>query len=153
MRYFNLMTGPLLLVEEAGELTGLHFDDGRFSPAHSSFGETALLAEAVSQLDEYFMGSRKNFELPLAPSGTDFQLRCWRALLAVPYGERASYRQVAIAAGSPKAFRAAGGACNRNPIAIIIPCHRITGADGSLVGFGGGLEIKRRLLEHEAKYR
>ncbi len=110
-----------------------------------------LHRKAAEQLREYFDGKRKVFDLPLAPVGTEFQMRCWDALLEVPYGETRSYGDIARAAGSPKGFRAVGMANNRNPIAMIIPCHRIIGSDGKLVGYGGGLDIKVFLLELERK--
>ena len=114
--------------------------------------ETPLLAEACRQLGEYFTGERKSFELQLAPKGTPFQLRCWEALLRIPYGATTTYGDIARAVGSPKGFRAVGLANNRNPIAIIIPCHRVIGSDGKLVGFGGGLDVKSFLLMHEAQH-
>lgn len=112
--------------------------------------ETALLREAGSQLLEYFQGKRKEFVLPLSPNGTKFQQKVWQALCTIPYGETRSYGQIAAQIGQPKASRAVGGANNRNPIMIFIPCHRVIGADGSLTGFGGGLEAKKYLLELEA---
>jgi len=102
------------------------------------------------QLTAYFEGRLKRFDLPLAPVGTAFQLSVWEALKAIPYGEVASYGEIARAIGNPKAVRAVGGANARNPIPIIIPCHRVIGSDGSLTGFGGGLETKRRLLDLES---
>jgi methylated-DNA-[protein]-cysteine S-methyltransferase len=107
-------------------------------------------ADARAQLVEYFEGDRTSFELSLSPTGTPFQLRVWNALRTIPYAETASYSEVAAAIGSPRASRAVGLANGRNPIAIVIPCHRVIGADGSLVGYGGGLDRKRRLLELEA---
>ena len=109
-----------------------------------------LLQQAFTQLEEYLAGKRKNFSLPLAPQGTPFMLRVWHALQDVPYGKTASYKDIACAIGSPKAARAVGLANNKNPLAIFIPCHRIIGANGKLVGYGGGLEIKRTLLALEA---
>lgn len=104
------------------------------------------------QLQEYFSGSRKIFDLPLAPIGTDFQMRCWDALLQIPYGETRSYGDIARSVECPKGFRAVGMANNRNPISIVIPCHRVIGSDGKLVGFGGGLDIKKFLLDMENRY-
>ena len=115
--------------------------------------ETPLNKEAATQIKEYLKGSRKDFDLPLKPEGTDFQLRVWQALLAIPYGETRSYQEIAEQAGNIKACRAVGLANNRNPIAIIIPCHRVIGKNGSLTGYGGGLEIKARLLELEKNNR
>jgi methylated-DNA-[protein]-cysteine S-methyltransferase len=102
------------------------------------------------ELDEYFAGTRREFELELEPRGNDFELRVWRALLEIPYGETASYGEIARRVGSPDAARAVGVANARNPIAVIVPCHRVIGADGTLTGYGGGLERKRLLLDLES---
>ncbi|HBT76686.1 MAG TPA: methylated-DNA--[protein]-cysteine methyltransferase [Planctomycetaceae bacterium] len=115
--------------------------------------ETGLIGKAAEQLKEYLAGERTDFELPLAPAGTPFQMAVWSALRQVPYGATRSYGQIANAIGKPTASRAVGGANNRNPIAIIVPCHRIIGADGSLTGYAGGMDLKRRLLDLEKKYR
>ena len=104
---------------------------------------------AITQLGEYFAGSRRDFELPLDLHGTQFQVAAWNALAEIPYGRTASYGQQAASIGRPKAVRAIGGANGRNPVAIVLPCHRIVGADGSLTGFGGGIEVKKWLLDHE----
>lgn len=104
---------------------------------------------AFSQLTEYFLGKRKSFTFPIEMQGTDFQKRVWRALCDIPYGETRSYKDIAIAIGNPKACRAVGMANNKNPIAIVVPCHRVIGANGSLVGYAGGLEMKTALLELE----
>lgn len=104
---------------------------------------------AAEQLADYFAGERRTFDLALAPRGTDFQLRVWMALRAIPYGETRSYGELAIAVGSPKGSRAVGLANGRNPFSIIVPCHRVIGADGSLTGFGGGVDRKRFLLDLE----
>lgn len=101
------------------------------------------------QLTEYEKGTRKTFELPLHLKGTDFQKLVWNALLEIPYGETRSYQEIAIRIGKPKALRAVGGACNRNPIGIIVPCHRVIGKNGSLTGYAGGLSYKELLLNHE----
>lgn len=105
--------------------------------------------DAITQLEEYFTGSRRNFELPLDLQGTEFQVAAWNALAEIPFGRTASYGQQAASIGRPKAVRAIGGANGRNPVAIVLPCHRIVGADGSLTGFGGGIEVKKWLLDHE----
>jgi methylated-DNA-[protein]-cysteine S-methyltransferase len=115
--------------------------------------ETSLIKKAAKQLEEYFEGKRKIFNLPIAPQGTEFQLKIWQALKHIPYGETRSYGEIAFNAGNPKACRAVGMANNRNPIVILIPCHRVIGSNGSLTGFGGGLELKKKLLELEAKWR
>ncbi len=109
----------------------------------------AVIQECLKQLDEYFRGGRKSFSLSLSLSGTDFQERVWRRLLKIPFGQTASYRDLAEAVGSPGAFRAVGGANHRNPISIIVPCHRVVGHSGGLVGYGGGLWRKEWLLRHE----
>ena len=112
---------------------------------------TQLSERAFSELSEYFAGKRKEFDLPLALSGTPFQKKVWKALADIPYGEARSYRDIANAVGSPKAFRAVGGANHVNPICILIPCHRVVNSDGGLGGYGGGLDMKKILLELERK--
>ena len=111
--------------------------------------EPEIITHTKRQLDEYFAGKRSSFDLPLAPRGTDFQQQVWAALCAIPYGQTQSYGQIAAYVGRPKAARAVGGANNKNPIAIIIPCHRVIGASGAMVGYRGGLDIKHQLLELE----
>jgi methylated-DNA-[protein]-cysteine S-methyltransferase len=141
----NSPIGPLTLTERDGALAGLAFGArGACDPP------TPLLRRATGQLNEYFAGERRSFDLPLAPSGTEFQLACWQALAEIPYGETRSYGEQARRIGRPDRARAVGAANGANPIAIILPCHRVIGADGSLTGFGGGLETKRRLLDLEA---
>ena len=112
--------------------------------------ETQLLKEASKQLDEYFNKKRKIFDLPLLPHGTDFQKKVWKALQTIPYGETCSYGKLAEITGNPKASRAVGNANNRNPIHIIIPCHRVIGHNGSLTGYAAGVEVKQKLLEIES---
>ena len=107
--------------------------------------------DAVTQLEEYCDGSRRDFDLPLDLQGTEFQVAAWRALADISYGHTASYGQQAASIGRPKAVRAIGGANGRNPVAIVLPCHRIVGADGSLTGFGGGIAVKKWLLDHEQR--
>ena len=141
----NSPIGPLTLTERDGALVRLSF--GAHGPCDPP---TPLLRRATGQLNEYFAGTRQEFDLPLEPSGTEFQLACWRALSQIPYGETRSYGEQARNIGRPDRAGAIGSANGANPIAIILPCHRVIGADGSLVGFGGGLETKRRLLELEA---
>ncbi len=137
--------GPVTLEGTGSAVTGLRF--GALGPNCPD----ALLLEAARQLDEYFAGARREFSLPLLPRGTEFQRRVWRALETIPYGETRSYGGVAAAIGNPKAARAVGMANNRNPISIIIPCHRVIGAGGGLVGYGGGLDAKEFLLALERK--
>ena len=111
--------------------------------------ETPVLKKTVEELKEYFAGERKNFDIPLAPVGTKFQNQVWAALCTIPYGETRSYKDIAVQIGNEKACRAVGMANNRNPIMIIIPCHRVIGANGKLVGYGGGLDVKEALLNLE----
>lgn len=147
----NSPAGPLLLALSARGLTRLEFDRGQ--PAEGDDQTWQESADALQpwlrQLDEYFSGHRQSFSLPLDLRGTDFQLKCWRALLDIPYGETRSYRDIAQAIAHPHAFRAVGMSNNRNPIAIVVPCHRVIASDGSLCGYGGGLDIKRKLLDLE----
>jgi len=140
--------GQVCIAEEEGRVTQLLLGKDPVLPAAEQ-AETALLKEAFRQLAEYLSGERKAFDLPLAPAGTPYQRKVWQALLKIPYGATASYKEVAAQTGNAKAARAVGMANNRNPIPIFIPCHRVIGADGSLVGYGCGLDIKRRLLELE----
>jgi methylated-DNA-[protein]-cysteine S-methyltransferase len=145
--------GELLAsADTAGRITGLHFIDGHRLPARDSkwVRDEEALAPLRHQLEEYFAGELRGFELDLAPSGSPFQLDVWRALCAIPYGETASYGEIATVVGQPGAARAVGGANNRNPIAIVIPCHRVIGANGTLTGYGGGLPRKQQLLALEA---
>lgn len=109
----------------------------------------AILRACVAQLAEYFRGARRKFDLPLAPAGTDFQLRVWQALRTIPYGKTASYLDIAHALGDPRAVRAVGRANGQNPIAIIVPCHRVIGRNGRLIGYAGGVWRKQWLLQHE----
>jgi methylated-DNA-[protein]-cysteine S-methyltransferase len=146
--------GRLLLTADADALTGVHFEGGRdaIAPAPDwRLDDEALpLRRAREQLAEYCGGQRQAFDLPLRPKGTEFQQRVWAAIARVPFGQRITYRELAVRAGSPEGSRAAGLATGRNPIALVIPCHRIVGSNGSLTGFGGGLATKKSLLEFEA---
>lgn len=143
--------GRLTLAASATALHAIEFENNRHPQARADWvaGETDLLRQAARQLQEYFQGHRRQFELPLAPSGTDFQRAAWQALAAIPYGETRSYAQQAVALGRPNATRAVGAANGRNPLPILLPCHRVIGANGALTGFGGGIGIKRWLLDHE----
>ncbi len=142
----------LVTIDPAGRLTRLHFPDGLRTPVPPPdwIRDEEAFLELRRQLDAYFAGELRCFELDLAPSGTHFQRQVWGALCEIPYGATASYGEIAHAVGQPGAARAVGGANNRNPIAIVIPCHRVIGASGSLTGYGGGLDRKRRLLALEA---
>jgi len=133
--------------KKGGAITGVFF--GTKPPVDFVKAETPVIKKAAAQIEEYLSGKRKKFTLPLVMHGTEFQLAVWRALQDIPYGETRSYREIAAAIGRPKAVRAVGMANNRNPISIIVPCHRVIGHDGSLVGYGGGLPLKQRLLELE----
>jgi methylated-DNA-[protein]-cysteine S-methyltransferase len=144
--------GELLLAGDGDTLQLLHMQEGR-STVRVGPGWTrseAAFAHAREQLEEYFAGRRRTFDLPLGPAGNEFELAVWEALLEIPYGETMSYGELALQIGKPGAARAVGVANARNPIALIIPCHRVIGADGSLTGYGGGLERKRLLLDLEA---
>ncbi|MGH2889503.1 MAG: methylated-DNA--[protein]-cysteine S-methyltransferase [Solirubrobacteraceae bacterium] len=141
--------GPLTLVAGLAGLRRLAFA-GPGPALDERDRDPRALARVAEQLDEYFSGSRRRFELELDLAGTPFQLAVWRALLQIPYGETVSYAHVARAIGRVERVRAVGAANGRNPIAIIVPCHRVIGADGSLTGYGGGLERKRALLDLEA---
>ena len=147
--------GPLTLVARNGVLTGLFMDDQRHRPDDGRFGaQTAEGFGAIEdQLAAYFAGERTDFDVPLAMEGTDFQRRVWAALREIPYGETISYGELARRVGNPKASRAVGLANGRNPIGVIVPCHRVVGATGSLTGYGGGIERKRWLLDHERARR
>lgn len=123
------------------------------APAGYELRDTPLLLEAKRQLEEYFAGIRAGFSLPLAPEGTSFQKAVWKELENIPFGETRSYGQIAAAVGNPKACRAVGGAIHRNPIAIMIPCHRVIGANGTLTGYAGGLDVKEALLRLEGAIR
>jgi methylated-DNA-[protein]-cysteine S-methyltransferase len=144
--------GELLLVGDGRALHGLHMQEGRTAITVDPGWEAAEepFAEARTQLAEYFAGRRTVFDLPLAMAGSPFQRRAWRALQDIPYGETISYGDQARRIGRPADPRAVGQANGRNPIAVIVPCHRVIGADGSLTGYGGGVERKRLLLELEA---
>ena len=139
--------GAMRLEADGNGLTAARFVDGKEGPAMP--GKDTCLADAAAQLAEYFAGRRCAFDVPLSPRGTPFQRAVWAELCRIPWGETRCYQQVAAAVGNPKATRAVGMANNRNPLLIFIPCHRVVGKDGALVGYGAGLERKRFLLELE----
>jgi methylated-DNA-[protein]-cysteine S-methyltransferase len=147
--------GTLLLVARDGALAGIYFQGQRYAPAVAADWQRAaddpVLSAARVQLTEYFAGRRTEFALPLAPQGTPFQRAVWAAIATVPYGATVAYRELAARAGRPGSVRAAGTATGRNPLTIVVPCHRIVGADGALTGYAGGLERKRALLALEAR--
>ncbi len=143
--------GDLILTGDGEALTGCYFTGtGHADPTVGLARDDAAFTDAATQLGEYFARERTEFDLPLAPTGTEFQLRVWQQLRAIPYGVTWSYADVARAIGATNGFRAVGLANGRNPISIIVPCHRVIGADGSLTGYGGGIERKRFLLDLES---
>src|SRR5438309_135340 len=161
---FTSPIGPLFMAASSRGLVALEFDsrlpgqqsirpnprDLRTENRRVAFEESPeAMGRYVLEMEEYFAGRRKEFGFPLDLRGTDFQIACWRALLAIPYGETRSYADIARAVRKPQAFRAVGMANNRNPIAIVVPCHRVIASDGTLCGYGGGLDVKRKLLELE----
>jgi methylated-DNA-[protein]-cysteine S-methyltransferase len=139
--------GALRLYEADDELIGLYMSQS--GPKDAAAGRSELLLCASAQLAEYFDGKRKQFDLPLGLRGTAFQIRVWQQLLAIPHGETWSYGELAQAIGQPTASRAVGAANGKNPISIIVPCHRVIGSSGELTGYGGGMPAKRWLLDHE----
>ncbi len=144
--------GALRLVSDGSHLCGLYMGDEHFDRAtagQSLQRDAGPFVEVKRQLKAYFAGTLRVFELPLAAAGTDFQKRVWRELCNIPYGQTINYGELARRIGNPKASRAVGLANGRNPISIIVPCHRVIGANGALTGYGGGLPRKRWLLEHE----
>lgn len=149
IRYNDYKTeiGTIRIAEDNGKICKL--DIAHELPEGWEKRETKILAKAAEELKEYLQGQRSTFDLPLAPQGTDFQKAVWKELIKVPYGATASYGEIAARIGNPRAGRAVGGAAGSNEILILIPCHRIIGSDGSMTGFGGGLEMKRRLLDIE----
>ncbi|MEN3366631.1 MAG: methylated-DNA-[protein]-cysteine S-methyltransferase [Burkholderiales bacterium] len=153
---FNSPLGKLLLSATADGLCGLYFEEHRYFKGTEGWqrNDTHMqLCIAVRQLDEYFTGGRKEFNMALDMPGTAFQQAVWKELLQLPYGATATYRAIAERVANPKAIRAAGTAIGRNPISIIVPCHRVIGTSGSLSGYAGGLERKSYLLAHEEKRR
>jgi methylated-DNA-[protein]-cysteine S-methyltransferase len=146
--------GRLLLVASEGALVGVHFVDGRYAqpvdPSWRRDDQEVVLRQAREQVREYWTGARREFDVVLRPAGTAFQQRVWSEIAGIPFGETISYTELARRAGAPRGIRAAGLATGRNPISIVIPCHRVVGSGGSLTGYGGGLDRKRALLDFEA---
>jgi methylated-DNA-[protein]-cysteine S-methyltransferase len=132
---------------EGKAIIGVFF--GKKPQAGFTRAETPLIKKTATQIEEYLAGKRRQFSVPIAMHGTAFQMAVWRALQSIPFGETRSYKEIAVLIGKPKAVRAVGMANNRNPISIIVPCHRVIGSNGSLTGYGGGLPLKQRLLELE----
>jgi methylated-DNA-[protein]-cysteine S-methyltransferase len=154
--FYHCSFASLELSATDGALAGIRFIDGNGFSAGFSVGsavgpaeDAAILDLAAMQLDQWFSGTRTDFDLPLAPQGTPFMSAVWNALCEIPYGQTASYSDIAAALGNPQAVRAVGMANHRNPVAIVIPCHRVIGKDGSLTGYAGGLALKERLLAFE----
>lgn len=143
--------GPLTLVATDGTLAGLYMTDQRHRPPTETFGrpDPGPFGEAIGQLDAYFAGDLREFDLPMRLEGTPFQRTVWAELRRIPYGETRSYGQLALNLGKPGASRAVGLANGKNPVGIIVPCHRVIGASGSLTGYGGGLDRKQQLLAFE----
>ena len=146
--FYDCLIGRIGITERDGKITNVYITNKELSQ-DMQLSETPLLKEAARQLKSYFAGELKEFSLPLEPSGTDFMKQVWAALCGIPYGKTATYGEIAERVGRPKAARAVGLANNRNPIPIFIPCHRVIGADGSLTGYAGGLDMKKKLLDLE----
>lgn len=150
---FGTPLGPLLATAVGGALTGLYFETERHAPAvlPEWIEDPAedVLRDCARQVREFLDRRRERFELPLAPEGSDFQRRVWTEIAAIPYGRTLTYAELARRVGAPSASRAAGAATGRNPLSIVVPCHRVVGSSGSLTGYAGGLERKQRLLEIE----
>ncbi len=143
----------VLTVDDDDALTGLYRLDQKHLPSEAGLGELdeTAGAQVVAQLDEYFAGTRHTFDLRLAARGTDFQRAVWEALMEIPYAHTSTYGELASSLGRPTASRAVGGATGRNPISIIVPCHRLVGSTGHLIGYAGGAETKQLLLDHERR--
>ncbi|MDE7389779.1 MAG: methylated-DNA--[protein]-cysteine S-methyltransferase, partial [Lachnospiraceae bacterium] len=149
--YYRSPIGTLMISDNGKELIGLTLSANGCQTENSS--KTSVVSQKLSvQLDEYFSGKRKNFDIPIHFGGTDFQNKVWYELTQIPYGCTKSYGEIARAIGNPKSCRAVGGANNKNPIMIVVPCHRVIGADGKLVGYAHGTEMKKFLLELEQEY-
>lgn len=144
---FKTDIGSVHVAEEDGAITEVTLP-GEKAPV-GEMSKTPLLEMAAVQISEYLQGRRREFTVPLAPQGSEFAMKVWREMLAIPYGNVCTYGEMAEAIGRPKAARAVGQACNRNPISILIPCHRVVGAGGKLTGYAGGLDLKERLLRLE----
>ncbi len=152
---FETPMGPAYATaDDAGAITGVYFEGAAHAPAiaagwHETDAREAPFRECARQLGEFFSGTRRAFDLPLAPRGTPFQQRVWQEIARIPYGETVSYSTLAERAGAPGAARAAGAATGRNPLTIVVPCHRVVGGRGALTGYAGGLDRKHRLLTLE----
>ncbi|HEY2628070.1 MAG TPA: methylated-DNA--[protein]-cysteine S-methyltransferase [Usitatibacter sp.] len=154
IRYARIPTpaGTLFATAAEGAITGIYFENQQYFPRMDDWQEdpsAAPLAECARQIGEYFDGKRTEFDLPLAPEGTDFQQRVWKQIAGIPFGKTITYAELAKRAGAEGSARAAGAATGRNPITLVVPCHRVVGSDGSLTGYAGGLPRKTKLLEIE----
>lgn len=149
--YYPSLVGDVLLVSDGSALRLISFSEGKAArqPEADWMRRNGWFDAVKRQLDAYFTGELTEFDLPLSPQGTEFQRRVWQALTTIPYGETRSYRDIAIQIGQPDAVRAVGAANGQNPLPIVVPCHRVIGADGSLAGFSGGIENKKKLLQLE----
>jgi len=148
--FYNTVIGKIGIAEIGGSITNVYFEND-ILPQNIAEVETPLLVEASQQLDRYLMGKLKQFTLPLSPVGTPFMQQVWSQLCDIPYGQTATYKEIAVKTGNGKASRAIGLANNRNPIPVFIPCHRVIGSNGTLTGYRGGLEVKKILLNIERK--
>lgn len=146
--FYDTKIGKIAIIDNGVEITHIEIAEEKYSNDFNVY-ESDIIKNAANQLYDYLDGSRTSFELSLKPYGTEFQRKVWKALCEIPYGETRSYKQVAESIGNSKASRAVGMANNKNPIMIIIPCHRVVGSNGSLVGYAGGLDIKEKLLNIE----
>lgn len=150
---YDSTIGRISIADNGRAITDVFF--GRIHSLQTRFKdkETTLNLQALEEIQEFLAGTRKSFSVPLALKGTPFQVSVWEALQNIPYGETRSYRDIAEEIGNPNSYRAVGLANNKNPVSIIIPCHRVIGANGDMIGYGGGLNKKKRLLDIEAKYK
>lgn len=149
--FYETIIGKIAIADNGESITDVHFvKENPYN--YSNIKETYLLKKAALEINEYLCKKRKSFDLPLFAEGTEFQRLVWKALMSIPYGETRSYKEIAEAIGNPKACRAVGMANNRNPLMILIPCHRVIGSNGKLVGYGGGLHVKEKLLSIEKTY-
>lgn len=146
--YYSFPIGKLGIVDNTKSIIAITLAS-ELEKYHFAIEETALIKEAYRQLFDYFLGNKKNFDLPLDPQGTPFQKKCWDVLKTIPYGTTWTYKQLAKAIGNEKACRAVGNANNKNPIMIVIPCHRVIGSNGKLIGYRGGITMKETLLQLE----
>lgn len=146
--FYDTPIGRISIMDNGAAITNLCFEGKTISENHEVM-ETKLIKAAYKQLQEYFSGTRKYFDIPLDPKGTPFQLKVWKALQEIPYGQTRTYKEIACSIGNEKACRAVGMANNKNPIPILIPCHRVIGSNGKLIGYAGGVKVKQYLLELE----